>query len=57
MNVEMRTKLNYDNYTIYLKKINSVKKTFYGLDSLLANELLSNPLNVFPHESTLYARS
>lgn len=57
MDRNKRDKLDYDNYTIILKQVKPLRTLLLGLDTLLINELINNPLGVFIKEDVLAVKS
>lgn len=52
-----RDRLNYDNYTIVLKQVKPMRTILLGLDVLLINELIANPMGLFLKEDVLAIKS
>ena len=57
MDQHKRSKLHYDNATVILKTVQPIRRIIFGLDVLITNELLTNPLGVFPTDSLLVTKS
>lgn len=37
--------MNYENYTIILQQVKPMRNILFGLDTLLINELITNPMS------------
>jgi hypothetical protein len=47
MDREKRNSLNFQNYTIMLRKVKPMRTILFNFDNLVANELVTNPQGVF----------
>lgn len=50
MTNEKKSALKYNNITFALRGVQTLRKLLFNLDVLLINEILDNPLGVFPKD-------